>query len=225
MVYLVHGRCRILGLAYGGSTWSIGINVAQVDGTDPFANGTLDVQGALESWADTVKGLNGGSIFPQTFLQLLGHGQITGVRCSRIGTDGKETAVALVELGAPVNGSNLTPMPGSVALCVSLLSGRPGASYRGRLYLPAFSAGLGANGRLTNPVPNDVATEAAAFIKSVSDGLPLGVGSTLNNAPAVVSSKGHTIRVASVRVGNRLDSQRRRTESEKEAYSSAAVAQ
>lgn len=228
MANIVHGRLRIGGTLYNDASWSIGVNVGTSIGGDPFSGGTEDVQGALQNWADNVKTLNAGRIFPGDMAGSLSTaGTIEFIRASRIGTDGKESAVALITIAPGIKGGGTPIHPAQTAITISLLTGRPGASYRGRLYLPALGQPL-TDGRVAQNGAGILATQAAGWLKQVSDAAE-GMNSIVLQGelrPIVVSSsKVSQSPITSVRVGNRLDSQRRRAEGQQEVYSVAPVPQ
>lgn len=220
----VHARVRIGGSIYNDARWSIGLNVSNSVGSDPFAGGTLDVQGALEDWATNVKNLNSGAILPAQMARALGtQTKIDFVRTARIGADGKESAVALIQLGTAIAGQGDPVHDAQTAIVVSLLTGRPGGSNRGRIYLPAQGVPL-ADGRASANFTSQLATAAGTWVQSIGDAANNFSGpATQDTSVCIASSKGFLAVVTSVRVGNRLDSQRRRAESQDEVYSSAVV--
>ena len=221
----VHARLRLGGALYGDASWSIGINIGSGQNGDPFANLSGDINQALDAWRDNVKGLNGGAILPGVVRGLMSaQANIQYVRCSRVGTDGKETNVSLVELGSAAAGTGSSYQDAQTACVFSLLTGRPGASYRGRVYLPALGATLSL-GRLPESQPAQLATGLAGWLKDVTLAT-LDFGGVGSTHPVVVSTtRGVLTQITSVRVGNRLDSQRRRAEGQEEVYGVAAVPQ
>jgi hypothetical protein len=110
------------------------------------------------------------------------------------------------------------PLPGQVALVVSLNTARSGTSYRGRVYLGGFTeAGNDAAGTATQPL----ADSAIAFLQAVSDaiaaeGMNLAVASRPREARTIpvrtVTAKiGFVTPVTSLVINNLLwDTQRRR---------------
>lgn len=221
----VHARLRIGGQLFGDANWSIGINFSSGQSTDPFANLTLDVQGALQTWVDAVKALNTGNVLPPLARGFLSNaGTIGFIRGSRIGLDGKESAVALVEINPAPTGQDAATHSAQNCLTVSLLTGAPGASNRGRLYLP-YLAGQLNNGRVPGSNTATLATQMGQWLKDLGNAANGFGGEGGVNACVASNTAGRLRRVSSVRVGNRLDTQRRRAESEKEVYSVASVPQ
>lgn len=101
-------------------------------------------------------------------------------------------------------------MPLQTALCVSLSSARPGATGRGRFFLPWQNyAAVGPDFRLTQAAATEVAQDASALINQVN---ALGQPCVIN------SSKGTNSVVNRVRVGLVLDTMRSRREKVPEGY-------
>lgn len=222
MAYPVHFRVRFGGfLGDSSQSWSVGINYAFLSGDiSPTDAGN---QSYLERWRDGIVALNGGQVFPDTLRGLYTQRDaLTYVRCSLIGTDGKEIAVALYEAGAPKPGAGGVNMPNQICVAISWVTGIPGRANAGRVYWPATGAALGPTGRLNSPSPQTIADAAADFLAAVA-----GAGQDVTDparVAAVVSNRGTAHRIDRVRVGNRLDIQRRRADKQKEAYSVAQVA-
>lgn len=227
MPNIPHARLRVGGFLYGKGLWSIGLNVGGLDGGDPFAAGTLDVQSTLEGWADAVRAGHSGYVLPGALMDALSTGgQIKYIRASRIGEDGKETSVALIDLPDGPKGSGTAQHTAQTSMCVTLLTARPGASYRGRFYLPALGVSIdGTNGLASGAQPTSISSDAAQWVREVADLFPDGVSQLTQNRCIVVSPRtGHSTPINAVRVGNRLDTQRRRADGQEEAYSRSAVA-
>lgn len=214
-------RVRIGGHLYGDASWSIGLNFAVTVGGGPVQGAPYDAA-KLEEWRDDIRALNGGNIVGGQLLSILGNrGTIDYVRVAQHGADGKEALVSLVELAQPIAGTTGSVMPAQTSLTFSLLTGRPGASYRGRVYWPCTAIALNAQGRLGGAALDPLAADMADFINRVGN---LGDALVLNTTPVVLSTRRNLVTpISSVRVGNRLDIQRRRAESQKESYGSALV--
>lgn len=221
---LPHLLARFSGDLHGGpSTWSVGFRFRSASGGDP--GGIADIQTKLETWRDAIRALNSGSVFPDMIRQVIGQPtRLQTIRCSAIGTDGKETAVALVE-GTPLSiGTSSGVNPSQIAVTASLISGKPGASNRGRVYWPCLGQGVEVTGLITSAAALSIATDTAAFIHDLET-----AGATLITpgleGSIISQTKGTAIAIQSVRVGNRLDVQRRRANKEEEAYSVAVIPQ
>lgn len=222
MVYLPHYRLRVGGfLVQSDQTWSVGVNFLPrtAGGLDPTNGGNQD---HLERWRDAVAALNGGRVFGSEMMGYLSaQGAITYVRTAVIGPDGKEVSVALYEASAPKPGGGTLRMPTQVAVVASMVTGRPGRANAGRMYLPALGAVINTSARIEDNGVATLATDVANWLTSVK-----GAGAGVFDAelfPAVLSSKGTAAEILRVRVGNRLDIQRRRADKEKEAYALSAL--
>lgn len=219
----VYARLRVGGLLYGEAPWSVGVSYLSPSGGDPFAQDpTLVVQDTLEGWVEGCSTLYSGGIMNDALAKCLGvNSRLTTFRASRVGTDGKETAVAEKILSPGKLGQGTSRMPAQSAICLSLITGRPGASYRGRLYWPALSPDIAA-GRLSDPTPQAVANGAAQWL--VDLGRQFDSLLTFKASPAVISTVRNTgTLVTSVRCGDRFDTQRRRAEGQEEVYSTAPL--
>lgn len=109
-----------------------------------------------------------------------------------------------VAIGAAGSSSTLA-LPNQVATVVTLLTGRPGRSYRGRTYLPPVhtAAMLGTN-QLSTANATTLANAYAGYLQGVHD--------SSSGAPAVVSSSklGAMTLINAVQVDTVFDTQRRR---------------
>jgi hypothetical protein len=130
-------------------------------------------------------------------------------------------AVAVAEESISLAGTSTSDaLPPQCAVCVTLLTGRPGRSYRGRQYLGGFAVGaVDGNGVIETETIVAVRDFYAAWMGAVNDignfrkcvvlSPTLGIGST----------------ITSVSVGNIWDTQRSRRDGVAETYSVAAVSQ
>ncbi len=101
-------------------------------------------------------------------------------------------------------------MPLQTALVISLMTARPGASGRGRFFLPWQSAGsLGLDFRLNLSEMQPLAADATALINKVN---------ALGSPVVINSSKGLNTPVTGVRIGRALDTMRSRREKVSESY-------
>lgn len=218
-----HARLRLGGYLYSADQdWSIGLNF--VPGGGPVTSTPAEDLIALTAWRDRVRALNNGQIAPANLLSLLSAaGTITTIRCSTVGADGREIAVAQVDLDTPVTGSGAPVHPSQMCLVLSTLSDRPGGSYRGRVYWPALRPGVNTAGRLDLTSTAGYAADAASWIAALGNAGDSGQNTLV---PSVVSTtKSVSVPITAVRVGDRLDVQRRRADGQQERYSRAVVAQ
>lgn len=218
-----HLRFRLSGILYtSGQTWSVGVNfMPAVEGAIPTA--PIASEEGLNTWSAAIRALNGGQIVPAAMLEGLStSGKITTVRCSDVDSSGHEDAVSVIELGTAVSGSGGAVHPGQVALAVTTLTRRPGASYRGRFYWPALGYPINGAGRINAGLRDPIATAIAQWFADLQVAgaavTPVGIG-----ANVVSNTRGVANRVEKISVGDRLDIQRRRADKEKETYGVASV--
>ena len=126
-----------------------------------------------------------------------------------------------------MQGINVQPMPGQkpfstgmppqIALAVSLTTGRPGPTGKGRFYLPFPAYNLSPSDRRLEPAAaTSVLNACAAFVNAVN---------LLTAGPVVVaSSKGYLSDVIGLRVGRAADTLRSRRRDVPEGYSSRSLA-
>lgn len=126
--------------------------------------------------------------------------------------------IAEAPLTGLVGSTPTNPLPPETAVCVSFLTGVPGRSNRGRMYLPAPHSGLlTTSGRLVST--------SATFFASWAAQLLSGINGSIDGGDVVVwSRKGaSTKNVTQVLVGDQFDVQRRRQNATPETYVSASV--
>lgn len=131
------------------------------------------------------------------------------------GNDGSATVVGAVPYAHTGIVSNQS-MPLQCALCLSLGTGLPGASRRGRMFLPAYGLGL-ADGQLTQ-------ADIDRFTDWWRDRfMEINAETVLEATVVVVSDKlGETFDVTEVTADSRLDIQRRRANGETELRQASA---
>lgn len=97
-------------------------------------------------------------------------------------------------------------LPNQCCVVTTLLTGRPGRSYRGRMYLPLTGPGLTA-GQLSSSDCTTIATGMKTFFDAINGGAG-------GYSVAVISSRQSAMTsVVAVRVDSIVDTQRRRTQS------------
>jgi hypothetical protein len=204
--------------------WSMGVNLALGEG--PFFFGSeLEpfTQLMIDAWISNIRP------HVATFATL------TETKASFVGPDGlvlREGSGAYIQHERPAasqGGSASTAASGinQVSLAVSLQSDTPGATGRGRFYMPAPGIGPDAGtGLIEDAAAQSIATSCAQFIDTLNAGgfsTPVGDvviasgGSVVKNIPAGLR------RVTSVRVGRRLDVVRSRANAIPERYKTAPV--
>lgn len=195
----------------GAEVWSVNPKFIQADG------GTIEDYQQLENWAIGISQLNSGNVFPPALRGLLSTaGSITEVTCSYYGANGHlaEIAAASVSPAAPGTGSATKPL--QTALVSSLRTGRPGRSYRGRIYWPALNASISSSSlRMTATDCGNILTAIVGFLNELEASAQLTTPPSL----AVISQTASTYSLVNqVLVGDVLDTQRRRRDSFPETY-------
>jgi hypothetical protein len=205
-------RVSIGGTLLGDEVWSVN---PVFDPTGEFPGG-VD-QTALEAAAADI-----GAISPTA-----GQSQLMGVPVKlstirlEVRDDADDHLIGLAEhnMETPWGGGTPLRLPAQAAVVVSLLTDTPGGSGRGRMYWPALGATLDTTtARLATPTTDTVLTGFKTYLTAVrtalADNFP-----TIGFDLAVRSKTTHTTpHVTRLRVGNIIDTQRRRRDTLREAY-------
>lgn len=202
----------------GGERWSVGCHFADGNGA-----ATVNLFEELDDWARAIALLNSGNVLPLNVRALLSSSvAIEYVRTERIGADGRLALAAEYVLPNLVPGTGTLRNPLQVSLVASLSTGRPGRSFRGRMYWPMLATSLEASsGRVPTAVCGLVATDTANWLRAVADTI---VDPNPPLDPVVTSqTQGVNTRVETVGVGDVPDTQRRRRDSLSEGRSVAVV--
>lgn len=210
-------RVSIGGTLLADEKWSVN---PVFDPTGEFPGG-VD-QTALEAAAAAIAGIS--PTAGQS--QLMGTPtKLTTVRLE-VRNDADDTLIGLAEhnLVTPWGGGTPLRLPPQSAVVVSLLTDTPGGSGRGRMYWPALGATLDTTtARLSAPTTQVVADGFNAYLEDVRDALATAFP-TIGFDLAVRSKTTHTTpHVTRLRVGNIIDTQRRRRDSLREAYVTVPV--
>lgn len=214
MPFVPHRRVTFRGvfgtLAAPYEQWSFRLNTS--DAGDPGQDLAAIAAGAAGIFQQDVAQLGGLRTVIREYCRL------TEVKVADIGADGKyvrEPGIALVDIaGSSTAGSVHAPQ---VAVAVSLVTDRRGASGRGRFYIPAPAVDVEPlSGRMSIAAAQNIAAVAGRFVDDISRLPGLGV-------VAVQSNKGLTSGVEGVRVGRVLDTIRSRRTSIAEDYGATVV--
>lgn len=200
-----HNRVILLGSTTGGETWSTSCAYSTNFGTGPVKDFS-----DLLAWATAIGALNSGNVVGTAMVSFLSDSmQIDTVRTEYIDSQGTIAQVAEYALPAPVTGSADASSPPQVAAVTSLLTGRPGRSYRGRMYWPHLYGAL-TDGQLGPTDAQNLATQMATFLGDAGE----AAGTDFAMVPVVYSTVLGTVSfVTTVRVDTVLDTQRRRRNS------------
>lgn len=211
-------RVIISGLLAGVQTWSVTPAFAA---PAPDAGGLSDYND-LEAWAQAIGQLHADKVVPNNILGILtSAGTITKVRTEWVMANGTLVEAAEYALPTPASGSAGAINPLQTSVVASLVTGRPGRSYAGRIYWPGLGAGVTTDTvRLPTSTVTGVATDTATWLEEVANAANLETGF----APVVVSTKmGIQTPITQVRVGNVADTQRRRRDKQVEQYTSVSL--
>lgn len=147
---------------------------------------------------------------------LSGQGQITGVTCQYF-TGTSLVTGAFAPIGAALLGSGANNAGQQQSLVFSLVSLVAGRSHRGRTFWPALGTTTITSGKLAAPTPATLLTHFQFLLDAVDAAVPAPTTSV--RGMRVYSSKLDTItRPSQIRVGDVLDTQRRRTRSLVQSY-------
>lgn len=120
---------------------------------------------------------------------------------------------------AGTTGTGTLTLPPQCSRVVTLLTATPGSSFRGRMYWPKVTTGLNTSG-VDASVNQGFADAYARSLRTMAEIAP----STSAGQVAVVSlSKALVTPVTRIRVGNVIDTQRRRRDSINETFFSSTV--
>lgn len=209
-------RVSILGTTVGGEVWSVN---PVFDPTGEFPGGVS--QTALDAAATAIQNI----AIPADLKTLLSTA-LAQIGCRlEVRDDGNDSLIALSEKTFPANqpGTGTPRMGAQNAVVVSVLTDTPGARGRGRMYWPAVGATIDANLRLSAPTTTNVVTAMVSYMQAIEGALAAAFP-TIGFNLAVRSKTTHTTpHAARLRVGNVIDSQRRRRDSFTESYSTAVV--
>lgn len=211
----MYTRVAILGAFTGGETWSV--------------NPVFDPQGEIggtwdQAKADLAAKTIAETVPPSDLMTLLSSsGSIVGCRFE-VRDDVTDGLVGVAEylLPAAQVGSAAPKLPAQAAIVGSLRTAVAGASGRGRIYWPALGATVATTLRLGTPSASLVATAYKNYLTDIrakiAAAYPL-IGFELAVRSARTKTTPH---VTAIRVGNVIDTQRRRRDAFPEAYSTVS---
>jgi hypothetical protein len=183
--------------------WSFGLRFGNAEGPlSPVAAPAPAIAAALANAWDDFASLSSSRIGTHTVL--------TQVRIALIGEDGHvpvnpDGTYEQVDWHGAYNGAQVPIYPFQVSMAVTLDTLRPGPSGTGRFYLPGITAATGADGVVLPGTVNAIADNVKTFLDACQGEFAAGTNDLI-----VASSKGFNSKVTSIRLGGRLDVQRRR---------------
>lgn len=207
-----HILLQFSGTLPGGEVWSFGLR------SDTVAAGITQAQ--LQTIADNCE--DAYSAFHAVAANSMGNGVLFDLVTARvITTIGLTRMQAEASPTSPVAGSGSTTYPNQVATVVTLLTSAAGRRGRGRVYLASLGGTIGATGRMSTTKRSSLVTSFASTVDVVNSNLSaVTAGSKVAVQSQVVPS---AAKVVSVRVGDVLDTQRRRRDAMVESYASAPI--
>lgn len=133
-------------------------------------------------------------------------------------SDGPATLSGAAPITPTKAGASTVSMPPQAARCVSLLTANAGRRYRGRFYLPSSGASINSAGK--SAPPSGMATSLSQLLAGIASDWP----GTADPYIGVYSQAGGFITpVITVRVGDVIDTQRRRSDALVEVFQTAPL--
>lgn len=186
-------------LAQGAERWSASVAYN--------SDAVVATPGQMGAWASNILGSMAASSGPSDHLKTLisASGSITAVRTYGYPDVGQPADRQGVSSGAAIPGAGTASLPPQCSCVVTLQTGLPGRSQRGRIYWPLCGGGVTVAQRSSLVTQ----TTANAFADLLANWGTLLENNTLR--PVVASeATGNLTVVSSVRVDNIVDTQRRR---------------
>lgn len=202
---MAYNRVHLDGtLGSGLERWSTSIAFQDSQGdavTDPddlgeWAENVRGLFAATSTWGTALKGLWGSST------------NLTQVRIYSYLVPGGAATGLGVSTGGNVAGSGSITFPFQSALVFTLGTNRPGRSFRGRSYWPILTGTLSSTGQYSNTA--GILTTAQAFRDMLAAVAGQSTGTGVMRPVIASASEGTVTAVTSVRLGNIIDTQRRR---------------
>lgn len=208
-------RVSVLGTLPGGEVWSI--------------NPVFDPTGELEVGIDQSK-VDAAALaiatrsLPGNLTLALGPGSFrTGARVE-VRADATDSLLAISVQGSPtpVQGTGSLRLPLQSALVTSIRTDTPGGSGRGRIYWPALGCTLSVAGRLATPSNSQFLADMKLYLAGMRTDLATAfptIGFDLSVRSKTTHTTPHAVRL---QVGDVVDTQRRRRDSQPESYTQVA---
>lgn len=152
---------------------------------------------------------------------------LDGVTARAVDTNGITRVLAERSPAAAPGTFGTLYLPNQAAVVVTLITTKPGRTGKGRIYLPLLGLSLGTTGRISSTTVTNVANAARTLVQ----GINTGVATALTGGAPIpkvavqsqVAGSGATAMVTGLRVGDIVDTQRRRRDSVAETYTSVTV--
>jgi hypothetical protein len=218
----------------GGDQWSCGLRTLAHEPGLTNVQGNALALAAANRWKAFANSVGGSKVFAPNGTNTFA--TIEGVTVRELNNNGVTVAQyeAAPSTAGTNNGAMTSVLPNQCSLVVTLLTARAGRTGKGRIYLPAAGFVLNTAGRIATA---DIAV-LVPVIKTMLDGLNTDLNAQMPGVKLAVQSavaaaiqwpwtgtEGAYVGAAinSFRVGDVVDTQRRRRASLIEAYTSAAL--
>ena len=147
----------------------------------------------------------------------------THVKISAVDTAGDiPVASSIYTLTSPVAGTASTALPPQVAMALSMRANLVGRRGRGRIYIPALSAGVLSSDGTIAPTPSNAMRAALKTLVDALQALP-GTPIYIPIVSVMSADSATAVRPVEVRTGNRLDTIQSRRRQVAETYSVTAL--
>lgn len=204
----------------GAEIWSTGFYLGweNQDATAITDQGIADVSAAWETFFET----SNSSISLEY--------QYTMCKMAVINNDGKtlaDSAHYYSPQTAVSGGAGGSALPPQIALVATLANSLPrGLATKGRMFLPGVNGAVGADGRISSAVQNNVATNLKTFFDTIYNDADLPGNPVLASVGrGLLNTDGAIRNISQIRIGNVYDTQRRRRNALQETYNIKPVAQ
>lgn len=204
---------RLDGLLGGNQTWSVNPKFT-------YPPTSVPTQASMDAWAATLTSAGFGPLIPIADI-VSSAVAVTGVTCSYINELGQSVVISKAVLAAAQFGTGAPNMPPQCSVVTTLQTNIPTRRGRGRLYWPALAAEIDSSTlRISTGAAQGIAGSVGAWLQDVADAF----GTATPIQPAVVSEVGAMATpIVSVRVGDVIDTQRRRRDQLLENYAVAPL--
>jgi len=184
-------------------TWSVGLWVINGDFDQPTQAAMTDylnaIDGPVALWWRTGT--------PSCVNITAADVELVSLRAyAQVNPNTPSTAVAELLYGSPIAGTNSGVLSTRESMVASLLTGAPGRSRRGRIYIPACGAAL-TNHQFSATDVDDVAEATATLLEAMQAGVTGWTAGTV-----AVFGKNGPNPITQVRVDSKVDTQRRRSD-------------
>lgn len=212
-------------LTWGGTfdgeeeIWTNNLSIVGVNGTLPAVWTAETIPTAITTAI--------GAFHSAAASQISSRAKLAWVKVATIGIDGKyQTEAVTYDYPTPVAGGSAGSVETTRSLAVSLKTQFPrGLAANGRFYIPGFNATVGTNGRVTTANATGLLGTATTLINALNVAFDAAITESVKVGVTAFAEVNPRQAVAtSIRIGDVVDSQRRRKNKMLETYVSGPVA-